>query len=210
MKERWQNRLFSLLVLIWGGVLLYFYVSQRIFKYLAPDFHLLVLLGALGMLVLGVFCLIGLREGEAGCCAHEHDHEHGDHGDCDHGLEAAHDHDAEECDGGHHEGHGALTAFLITLIPLGLAMAKTEDRLSQEGALKKGAYEAPSLAGQEAPLFTKETLDEVVEKTAEGDYKVSLMMAYYAAQDEQVRAIFEGLPVAVEGRLIPEKIYNDS
>lgn len=198
--ESTTNRLFSLLVIIWGAVLVYFYVSQRVFKYLAPDFHLLVLIGGLGLLVLGVFCLLGLKEKNADC-GHHH---HGDHG---HDHEDHEDH--EDCCGHHHDGHGPLTVFLITLVPLGLALASTNDRMSPEAALKKGAYEAPNMENMgAAPLFSLEMLDDSVEKTAEGEYELSLIMAYYAAEDPEVRKVFEGLPVKLEGRLIPEKNNN--
>lgn len=201
LNESTTNRLFSILVIIWGAVLVYFYVSQRVFKYLAPDFHLLVLVGGLGLLVLGIFCLFGLKEKKAATtCCDVHDHHGHDH------------HEAEDdCCGAHshHEGHGPLTAFLITLIPLGLALGSTQDRLSAEGVLKKGVYEAPKIENMgEAPIFSLAMLDESVAKTADGEYELSLMMAYYAAEDPEIRKIFEGLPVRLEGRLIPEKNNN--
>ena len=39
MNPKFQRVLFPLALLVWAGVLIYFYASGRIVKYLAPDFR---------------------------------------------------------------------------------------------------------------------------------------------------------------------------
>lgn len=99
------------LLLLWGGVLLYFYASGRIASYLPPDgiFRPMALWGGIGMIVLALYNLATIGAKEAACCEHEHDHGH-DHahkdGCCghDHGHDHAHSHkEGETC--GHDHGH---------------------------------------------------------------------------------------------------------
>jgi hypothetical protein len=70
MNVKLQRIVFSLVVLTWAAVLLYFFGSGRIVKYLAPDFRPLVLYGGLGLAVLGLFVL--LTAGEKSSCGHDH------------------------------------------------------------------------------------------------------------------------------------------
>lgn len=53
-----HTRLFGLLATIWGGILIYFYTSMRVKEYLAPDFHHLIMIGGIGIIILGVFSLL--------------------------------------------------------------------------------------------------------------------------------------------------------
>lgn len=107
------------LLLLWGGVMLYFYASGRIANYLPPDgiFRPMALWGGIGMVVLALYNLATIGAQEAACCEHEHGHGHGhDHahkdGCCghdhahDHGDAAApaHSHKEGECCG-HDHGH---------------------------------------------------------------------------------------------------------
>lgn len=120
------------LLMLWGGVMLYFYSSERINAYLPPDgiFRPMVLVSGIGLMILGLFNLATIRVKDAGCeghghdcCGgdhdhtHEHDHSHKDHDHscCDHGHDHDHDHthshghhhDHSE-DRGHHHAHGIL------------------------------------------------------------------------------------------------------
>src|SRR5215212_2549974 len=112
----------TLLLLLWGGVLLYFYASGRIVHYLTSDglFRPMALWGGIGMVVLGLYNLATMGAKEADCCEHEHDHGHvhdHDHGhkdggcghDHDHGHAHGHSHKEGECcghDHGHTHEHG--------------------------------------------------------------------------------------------------------
>lgn len=204
-----DTRLFGLLASIWGAVLIYFYHSLRIQKYLAPDFHHLVLIGGIGILILGLFSIVNPQEKKAeSSCGHNHEHdEHRDH-DHDHGDE--HYDDCADC---HHEhdGHGTIVTYALTLVPLFGALYFTQDRLSELGIAKKGLYETPSIsAPASAPPFTREDLEKRVPKNAEGEFQLSLVTAYYVAGDREVEGIFDGLVVEFEGRLVEEKVNNDS
>ena len=94
------------LLLLWGGVMLYFYASGRLAsgEYLARDgwFRPMVLVAGIGLCVLGLFNLATMGAKEADCCDHDHDHGH-DHGhDHDHDACCGHDHLHEH----HHHAEG--------------------------------------------------------------------------------------------------------
>lgn len=100
----------TLLLLLWGGVMLYFHVSGRIASYLPPDgiFRPMALWGGIGMVVLGLYNLATMGAKEAACCEHEHDHDHAHKDGCcghDHAHEHKHDHDHDHDHGHAHEHH---------------------------------------------------------------------------------------------------------
>jgi len=199
MMSALHTRLFGLLALSWGGAMIYFYHSQRIKEYLAKDFHTLVLAGGIGIIVLGLYSVINPQEKKS-CCDHEHDHHEHEHddehcGDCDH----------------EHDGHGPVATYLLTLVPLIVAMTYSQDKLSNRGMAKKGLYEAPALNSLGTPTaFTREDLEKRVPKNEAGEFQLQLFAAYWAAGDREVQSIYEGLPVEMEGRMAPEKINNES
>jgi hypothetical protein len=97
-------------LLLWGGVMLYFYSSGRVAAYLPPDgiFRDMVLWAGVGLCVLGLFNLLTLNSEDADCCHHDHehddhDHAHGHEGCCGHD----HSHEAKKtcCDHDHDHGH---------------------------------------------------------------------------------------------------------
>lgn len=98
-----------LLLLLWGGVMLYFYASGRLLKgeYVNREgwFSTMVLIGGIGCVVVGLFNLATMNAREADCCEHDHGHGH-DHDDHDHSHKegdcCGHDH-AHDC--GHDHGH---------------------------------------------------------------------------------------------------------
>ena len=193
-------RLFGLLSISWGGLLVYFYYSTRVINYLDVSFHHFIMIGGLGMMVLGLYSVICPRETKVAHdhseCGHDHDHDHTHDGDCEHH---------------HDEGHGPFITILLTIIPLTIAMTYSEDSLSNAGLSKKGLYESPNLMLQEdLPPFTREDLEKNYTKNAKGEFQLSLIAAYYAAGDREIQGIFEGLPVEFEGRIAPERVNNDS
>jgi hypothetical protein len=97
MKPQTRRILFSLAVLIWSAVLLYFHASGRINKYLAPDFRPIAFVGGLGLAVLGLFNL--LTATQQADCGH-------DHGSDD----PAHDHETSDLH--------PLTALLLMVVPV--------------------------------------------------------------------------------------------
>ena len=103
-----------LLLLLWGGVMLYFYASGRINVYLPGDgiFRPIVLWSGIGLLVLALFNLATIGAKEADCCDHDHgdDHDHGHkhgpgcgHDHHDHGP--GHEHKHEHSHAGEEKGH---------------------------------------------------------------------------------------------------------
>ncbi len=98
------------MLLLWGGILLYFHVSGRITHYLPPDgiFRPMVLASGIGLVVLGLFNLLTMTAEDAGCEGHDHGHDHDhDHGhDHVHTKDCGHDHGhvhTKDC--GHDHGH---------------------------------------------------------------------------------------------------------
>ncbi|MFO1486585.1 MAG: hypothetical protein U1F71_24700 [Verrucomicrobiaceae bacterium] len=110
--QRLITHLLSVLLLIfWGGVMLYFYISGRVTSYLPADglFRPLMLVGGIGMVVLGLFNLLTYSQDEGACCSHDHSHDHDDHHDHDHAC-CGHDHEhkhehAKEGGCGHEHEH---------------------------------------------------------------------------------------------------------
>lgn len=110
------------MLLLWGGVLLYFHITGRLVNYLPPDgiFRPMVLVSGIGLVVLGLFNLLTMTAEDAGCEGHDHAHDHdNDHKDCghdhshkhgccghDHGHEHKHAHGSCDHDHHHHEGCG--------------------------------------------------------------------------------------------------------
>lgn len=109
-----------LLLILWGGVMIYFHVSGRVINYLPSDglFRPLMLVGGIGMVVLALFNLLTYSQDEGACCSHDHggcghDHDHGHKHDHAHkhgegcGHDHSHDHDHEHKEGccGHDHSH---------------------------------------------------------------------------------------------------------
>ncbi len=193
-----QTRLFGLLATSWGILLIYFYHSSRVHKYLAPDFHHLILFGGIGITILGTYSLINPKEKKSSCDHDHHDHDH-HHDDCG------------ECQHDHQEGHGPLITTLLTIAPLAIAMNFTQDKLSNTGLSKKGLYEAPNISNSaDLPPFTREDLEKRVPRNEHGEFELRMITAYYASGDHEIQDIFDGLPIQLEGRIAPEKINNES
>jgi uncharacterized membrane protein YcgQ (UPF0703/DUF1980 family) len=162
--------LFSVaILLLWGGVLLYFHITGRLVNYLPPDgiFRPMVLVSGIGLVVLGLFNLLTMTAEDAGCEGHDHGHEHKHaHGTCEHDYHhhegcghdhAHHEHKHEHGCCGHdhdhsHEGHahgileesswpGRIAALLILAAPLSWATLSTPDRYSPNAVVNKGLYD---------------------------------------------------------------------
>lgn len=99
-----------------------------------------------------------------------------------------------------------MTASLIILIPLLIAMTFSEDEFSLEGKIRQGAMEPPPATSSP---FTLEDLEKNVSKNAAGQFQLSLIDAYFAGGDPEVHQVLSGIPVEIEGRLMPEKGFED-
>ena len=199
-----QTRLFGLIACSWGGVLLYFYHSTRVRKYLAPDFHHFILAGGIGILILGIYSVINPREKK-----HDHDHDHADCGhDHDH-KDCGHDHDHKDCGHDHSDGHGPFITALLTLVPLTLAMTYTTDTFSFTALSKKKLSIQSVVENESRPPFTREDLEKNVSRNEHGEFEIRMITAFYAAGDREIQDIFDGLPVELEGRIAPETLNNE-
>jgi uncharacterized repeat protein (TIGR03943 family) len=191
MKPELRRMLFSIAVLVWSAVLLYFHASGRINKYLAPDFRPIAFVGGLGLAVLGLFNLLTARQ-SVGC---GHDHDHGD-------GEACHDHEASDIH--------PLAAFLLMVGPVLLSVAWTKDEYSASALARKGLYDAPSaaatsfLANNLEPL-TREYLEKSHRRSADGYYEFNLMEIFFATGDREMQGLIDGMKVETEGRWIDDQ-----
>lgn len=144
-----------LVLLLWGGLFIQFYVSGRIQSHVDVSFRTWALIAGLGLCVVGLFNLATLRRKDV--CTHDHDHDHAhshdgdsDHACCDHDHDHGHDHSHhhdhshEEHDHGHdHEppASAVLTAIVILTVPLLMAARFSEDQFSADYLQKWGKIE---------------------------------------------------------------------
>lgn len=185
MNPRTRRIIHSLALLVWSGVLLYFYAGARINKYLATDFRLIAFAGGLGLAVLGLFNL--LTAGRTVHCGHDHDHEHGD--------------------------KHPLSAFLMMVVPVAISVAWTKDAYSISALSRKGLYDTPAgvvspeLSSSMAGL-TAEEIEKSHRKTPDGFLEFDLMEIFFATGDRELQSLIDGLRVQTEGRWMNEKVRN--
>jgi hypothetical protein len=182
------------LLLLWGGIMLYFYMSGRLVPwYLQPlgNFRNMVLFSGIGLILLGIFNLATMGAEEAdcyghdhshdhdGCCDHDHDHHehaHGKEGCCDHDhhehSHAPHTHDHEH---GEAHGHGILEesgsmgrtfALMVLTVPMLVAATMTPDKPSAAWVQKKGLYTQTYGVGSRAEQFSLRTKPATQSTTA--------------------------------------------
>lgn len=191
MKPQTRRIIYSLAVLLWSAVLLYFYASGRINKYLATDFRTLALAGGLGLAVLGLFNL--LTAGKQADCGH------------DHGGDSPHDHESGDLH--------PLVTFLLMVVPVALSVAWTKDAYSISALSRKGLYDTPSaiaspFSSTETQPLTLEEIEESHRKTPDGFFEFNLMELFFATGDRELQSLINGLKVETEGRWTDEKVRN--
>jgi uncharacterized repeat protein (TIGR03943 family) len=192
MKPQTQRILFSIAVLIWSAVVLYFYSSGRINKYLATDFRLVAFVGGLGLAVLGLFNLF--TAGQKADCGHDHSDE-----------ADPHDHESSDMH--------PFTAILLMLLPVGISVAWTKDEYSVGALTRKGLYDAPAsvtkpFLSSAMPELTREQIEKGHRKTADGFFEFSLMELFFTTGDREMQTLIEGMRVETEGRWVDEKVRN--
>ncbi len=192
MKPQTRRITYSLALLVWSGVLLYFYASGRVNHYLVTDFRPLALAGGLGLAVLGLFNFLTL--GRQTDCGH------------DHGAgEEAQDHESGDMH--------PLTAFLLIVVPVGLSVAWTKDEYSIAALSRKGLYDTPRnivspFPGSSGAAPTLQEIENNHRRTPDGFLDFNLMELYFANGDRQLQSIIEGLKVQTVGRWTDEKVRN--
>nr|WP_226895536.1 TIGR03943 family protein [Luteolibacter marinus] len=174
-------------MIAWGAVIIYFYATGRITKYLAPDFRLIALAGGLGLVVVGLFN--ALTSGQEASCGH------------DHGPDDAHDHESLDVH--------PLAAFLILVVPLGLGVAWTKDEFSLGSLTRKGLLDSPAensalFLNAVMPKLTKEIIEKQHPQDAAGYHDFSLMELFFSSGDPEMRELVEGMRVVTEGRIVKD------
>ena len=125
------------LLLLWGGVLLYFHLSGRIAAYLPQTgiFRPMALYAGIALIALGIFNLATLGADEEAVAVEdgkEHDHKDGCCGHC---------HSASDA-GDKTSSPGRWVAMLILAVPLLVAAVFSPDRFSTAAIINKGVYNA--------------------------------------------------------------------
>jgi uncharacterized repeat protein (TIGR03943 family) len=182
----------SLIALSWSGMLLYFYCSNRIVKYVAPDFRLMVLCSGLGLAVMGCFILLTAKERKKLISDQNADH--------------FHDHESSDMH--------PLTSFFLMVIPIVGAICFTKDTYSLSALSHKSVDNSPiskNVFGViESPPLTREYIEKTHQKTSDGYFQFNLLELYFAVGDKEALKVIEGMKVETEGRLVDEKANNQN
>lgn len=191
MKPVTRRILNAIALLGWSGLILYFHASGRMVKYLAPDFRMIALLGALGLLVTGGMILFTARKEVT--CGHDHDSQDG----C---------HSHEETD-----VHPWI-ALLLLLVPAGLSAVWTQDQYSAATLQRKGLYDTPAstqvFLADSVPALSREEIENTHTKTPDGYFEFSLMDLFFSSGDRTLQGAIQGMKVETEGRWVDEKVRN--
>ncbi|GHC43877.1 TIGR03943 family putative permease subunit [Roseibacillus persicicus] len=180
-----QNALPALAALFWGSAIVYLYAAGRMGEFLVPKFHTITLLGGLGMIVLGLFVLLTLKEDSD--CGHDH---------CDHG------HD--------HHDQNPWVVLLLMILPLSAALATdTSSGFSLDVLERKGLYNNQfDSSAYSIPPFTKEMLEKSTPKNDEGRFQLPVSQLFFSAGDEEMMDVFSGVKIETEGQVVAERDNN--
>lgn len=168
--------------------MVYFHATKLIGKYLAEDFHPLLLAGGLGLIVVGLFNLF--TAGQESSCGH------------DHGPGDTHDHESLDIH--------PIAAFLILVLPLGFCVATTKHGYASATTLAtKGVFSSPAQNRTPAlesllPQLTREVVEKQHPKNAEGYHEFSLVELNFSTGDPEMRALLDGMQVETEGRMVKD------
>lgn len=215
--------------------MVYFYASGRISVYLAPEFRIYSLVAGLGLCVLGIFNLLTMKA-DVGC-GHDHDHGdegQGHEHDHDHGppitvvslifltvplLVAARISP---------DGFGAQTVankglynpnYEANPVKEGfdLRVEETAPRKETAGpAVEPQPQPETATATEPEPEpaddgygeYTLADLEAQVDKSAEGNYLLTIPQLFYTGGDEELQRVLKGLPVETVGQVMDEEINN--
>lgn len=172
MVQYCQRLAFSVCVLVWGAVLLFFYQSAYLDAYIDAKFQLVLLIGGLGCMVVGLFTACTFRI----------------ESDCHHGEDCSHDHESSDIH--------PIIAVLVIIVPLLFSVVWTEHKIDDVQIAKQSAQDVDPASMRflaDLPPFTKETLDQTRQKTADGFYEMNLIELFYSAGDAELERVFTGL-----------------
>lgn len=179
-----QSALPALAALFWGSAIVWLYAAGRIGEFLVPKFHNITLLGGLGMIVLGLFVLLTLREESD--CGHDH---------CDHG------HD--------HHDQNPIMVLLLMVVPLSAALATdTSAGFSIDVLERKGLYDRVDTSAYEVPPYTREMLEESTPRNQDGRFQLPVSQIFFSAGDESMMEVFGEIEIETEGQVVLERDNN--
>jgi len=195
-------------LLLWGGTLVYFWLSARIASYLHPQFHAYVLSAGLGLLILSALWWWASRETDASC----HDCGcHEEHGDEPRSRISA----------------GAAFAFVVLLLPVSAAAFISPGQFGEAVVMNREivtdisqlpSAEMPGGNWDDAPEWDDrvdgvdaswpEGQEEGVEyftRTPDGAIQVETLDLLFAAEEPGLREEFENQRVSIIGQYVPPR-----
>ena len=178
----------GLAAITWGTVPVWFYATGRIAAYLKGPFQVYALIGGLGLIVLGLFCILTARQTAGESCGHDHGHTH----------------EGEEHN---HQDQNPWVTLLLMIIPVLAGLAFTKDDFSAEFVERRSrASSAQSLDRLFAnlPPYTRETLERNTRKDSEGNFLVEMTQLFWSGSDEEMREVMDGIPIALDGKITRE------
>jgi len=203
-----NKRTFTLVtLLLWGGLMLWFWASGRIVAYLHPQFHPLVATAGTILLLLAPAWWWATRENESGCA------------DCG----CHHEHDAEPRSA---LSAGVVFAFAVLLLPVSAAAVFSPSQFGEAAVMNRGIVtsisQLPSAAPEttgldDAPLLGDgEEIPDVADWPAEqeegveyftrgpgGEIQIETIDLLFAAEEQVLRDEFEDQRVSVVGQYVP-------
>ena len=214
----WTRKFFAFLqgvvLLMIGGVMIYFVVSGRIdgrnpnTPYVTGWFKGLALAGGLGLMVMGLFNWITSRR-QLDC---GHDHSHGDEDSS--GPAHVHSHDGSAA--------GRALTLLVLSGSVAAAAMLTPDGYSGKYAINKGAaysgdansaekllQTSPEIARAAAAPggFTLAKVEEYIKRTKEGNFPLSVVNLHYMGADQEYAAVMDGQPVETVGQVVKDELH---
>jgi uncharacterized repeat protein (TIGR03943 family) len=175
----------ALATLFWGAAIVWLYAAGRMGEFLVEKFHHITLFGGLGMIVLGLFVLLTLRENSD--CGHDH---------CEH------EHD--------HHDQNPLVVLLLMVLPLSAALAAdTSAGYSLDVLARKGLYDNQvDTSAYALPPFTREMLEESTPRNEDGRFQLPVSQIFFSAGDDSMMEVFGGIEIETEGQVVAERDHN--
>jgi uncharacterized repeat protein (TIGR03943 family) len=177
MNQRLSLYLGSMAALVWGAVMILFYVSGRMPFYLVGrgPFQTQALIAGIGITIVSLFVMLTAGEKEADC-GHDHasadDEDEGDEHGCEHDHQhddtCGHDHAAAAAPHHHHEQEtpfGLAMMLLILVVPVAAATILTPEAHTKEWIAKNGAY-SNDLSKARKPTADQNLAARVVKSTS--------------------------------------------
>lgn len=180
------NALPALATLFWGAAIVWLYGAGRMGEFLVEKFHTITLLGGLGMIVLGLFVLLTLRQDSD--CGHDH---------CEH------DHD--------HHDQNPIVVLLLMVLPLSASLATdTSAGYSLNVLERKGLYDNQvDTSAYALPPFTREMLEESTPRNEDGRFQLPVSQIFFSAGDESMMEVFGDIELETEGQVVAERDNNE-